>query len=66
MEAICDNALTAGQHRIEMVVGDCSMNVPWRMQPVNVITGGLDSPSRLHVDEVRLETDVTSCKGLSM
>lgn len=47
-----NNNLAAGQYKVQIKVGVCgntSLN-----QPTNPISGGLTTPSKIHIDEVRL------------
>jgi len=50
VEGICDNMLSAGTHNIRIYVGRCIDSFD---QPTRTITGGFNSPSRLHIEEVR-------------
>lgn len=52
---MCENNLTSGTHSIEIRMGQCL----WKhTEPVNFITGGFNSPSRIHIEETRLNRRV--------
>ena len=59
VEGICDNSLDAGVYSIEVNVGNC---ISHYTQPTRFISGGFNSPSRLHVTEVRTDKKVDACK----
>jgi len=50
VEGICDNILPKGKHTVRIYVGRC---IDSFSQPTRTITGGFNSPSRLHIEEVR-------------
>jgi len=50
VEGICDDELPKGTHKIRIYVGRCNGNYG---QPTRTVTGGFNSPSRLHIEEVR-------------
>jgi len=50
VEGICDNSLLAGNHTIGIYIGRC---IDSYSQPTRTVTGGFNSPSRLHIEEVR-------------
>ena len=59
VEGICDNSLDAGVYSIEVNVGNCLSHYT---QPTRFISGGFNSPSRLHVTEVRTDKKVDAGK----
>ena len=59
VEGVCDNSLDAGVYSIEVNVGNC---ISHYTQPTRFISGGFNSPSRLHVTEVRTDKKVDACK----
>jgi len=52
VEGICDNQLPKGTHKIGIYLGRCR---GYYSQPTKTVTGGFNSPSRLHIEEVRRE-----------
>jgi len=52
VEGVCDDVLAAGPHNIEVWVGECDDPSD---QPTNFVSGGFNSPSRLHIEEIRKE-----------
>jgi len=55
VEGICDNVLPEGTYTIRIYVGRCTADY---IQPTRIITGGFNSPSRLHIEEVRRDLAV--------
>ena len=63
VEAICTNSLERGDHEIKVYVGACILNNSFLVNDKNrVITGGFDTPSRLHVEEVRTSQSIDAGK----
>ena len=60
VEGICDNALTEGVHTIGIYIGSCN-NSTETVQPTRLLTG-LQTPSRLTIEELRPETSVDTSK----
>jgi len=52
VEGVCENRLAKGTHNITLHIGRC---IEDNNQPTRVINGWLNSPSRLHIEEVRTE-----------
>jgi len=50
VEGICDNDLPKGTYKIGIYIGRCFRDCS---QPTTTVTGGFNSPSRLHIEEVR-------------
>jgi len=50
VEGICDNTLSKGTHSLKIYIGRC---IDSYSQPTRTVTGGFNSPSRLHIEEVR-------------
>jgi len=48
---VCENRLAKGTHNITLHIGRC---VEDRTQPTKFINGWLNSPSLLHIEEVRM------------
>ena len=62
VEAICTNWLEQGDHEIKVYVGACILNNSFLNDKNRVITGGFDTPSRLHVEEVRTSQSIDAGK----
>ena len=56
MEGICDN-ISSGVHSIEIYIGECNLD---QSESTSFISGDLHSPSRLHIEEVRTDQQVTA------
>jgi len=56
VEGVCTNPLLAGEHSIEIWVGECE-EAPLT-QPTKVVTGGFNAASRLQIEEVRTDLAV--------
>jgi len=54
---VCQNDLETGVYRVEIWVGGCAILYS---QPVTVTSGALNTPSYLHVQEVRAGLPVTA------
>ena len=57
VEAFCLNSLGGGNHEIKIYVGTC-IGLGFLDDTNRVITGGLGTPSRLHVEEVRTSQSI--------
>lgn len=51
VEGICENALSAGSHTIEINVGGCAEH----RATAKIISGGFNTSSKLQIEEVRLD-----------
>jgi len=54
VEGTCDNILPAGTYSIEIWTSGST----WYAQPTRMLSGGFNTPSRLHVQEVRKDRAV--------
>jgi len=54
VEGICDNILPAGTYSIEIWTSGSNLYA----QPTRMLSGGFNTPSRLHVQEVRKDRAV--------
>lgn len=60
VEGVCDNSLDAGDVDIEIMIGQCYSA---RTNPMRLISGSLNVPSRIHVEEVRTDQKVDACES---
>jgi len=63
VEGVCDNTLSKGTHILKIYIGRCIDG--YYSQPTRTVTGGFNSPSWLHIEEVRrdhaVDGGITAC-----